>query len=254
MSVGHDGLLLALSWSYFSIYQKPCHVLLFTQMVHFELESTCDTGSMSMIDDKSCTATFALDYCPSDPLKIDPGICGCGVTDTDTDSDGTPDCNDPDDDNDGMPDDYEQTHGFNPLDALDANDDPDGDGLANLDEYNLGTDPHDIDSDNDGIADGFDGYPLDNQQSSCIDLIQNDLTFESFTIVQAAVDDSNAVDHDTIQITAADFEEDVLYDRNTILTLSGGYYCDFFNNPSKSAINSLKIRAGTIILKYIILH
>jgi hypothetical protein len=32
------------------------------------------------------------DLCPSDPAKIDPGVCGCGTPDTDTDSDGTPDC------------------------------------------------------------------------------------------------------------------------------------------------------------------
>jgi hypothetical protein len=36
----------------------------------------------------------ACDGCPTDPDKIDPGICGCGVADTDTDGDGTPDCND----------------------------------------------------------------------------------------------------------------------------------------------------------------
>ena len=40
MGVGHGRLLLASSWSYFSIYQKPCHVLLLTQMMHFEFEST----------------------------------------------------------------------------------------------------------------------------------------------------------------------------------------------------------------------
>lgn len=34
------------------------------------------------------------DFCPADPNKTDPGICGCGVPDTDTDGDGTPDCND----------------------------------------------------------------------------------------------------------------------------------------------------------------
>jgi len=34
------------------------------------------------------------DLCPSDPNKIDPGVCGCGTPDTDSDSDGTPDCND----------------------------------------------------------------------------------------------------------------------------------------------------------------
>jgi len=32
------------------------------------------------------------DGCPTDPNKIDPGICGCGVPDTDTESEGTPDC------------------------------------------------------------------------------------------------------------------------------------------------------------------
>jgi hypothetical protein len=34
------------------------------------------------------------DLCPNDPLKTEPGICGCGTPDTDSDQDGTPDCND----------------------------------------------------------------------------------------------------------------------------------------------------------------
>ncbi len=34
------------------------------------------------------------DFCPGDPDKINPGTCGCSVTDTDTDGDNTPDCND----------------------------------------------------------------------------------------------------------------------------------------------------------------
>jgi len=36
----------------------------------------------------------ADDACPLDPKKINPGICGCGVSDVDSDNDGTPDCND----------------------------------------------------------------------------------------------------------------------------------------------------------------
>jgi len=32
------------------------------------------------------------DLCPDDPLKSEPGACGCGVSDDDSDSDGTPDC------------------------------------------------------------------------------------------------------------------------------------------------------------------
>ncbi|MBP7937835.1 MAG: SUMF1/EgtB/PvdO family nonheme iron enzyme, partial [Phycisphaerae bacterium] len=34
------------------------------------------------------------DGCPSDPAKIAPGTCGCNVAETDTDGDGTPDCHD----------------------------------------------------------------------------------------------------------------------------------------------------------------
>ncbi len=37
-------------------------------------------------------ALNCLDGCPNDPLKVAPGICGCGVADTDTDLDGVADC------------------------------------------------------------------------------------------------------------------------------------------------------------------
>ena len=36
-----------------------------------------------------------IDLCEDDPLKIRPGICGCGVVDEDSDGDGTYDCDDP---------------------------------------------------------------------------------------------------------------------------------------------------------------
>ncbi len=32
------------------------------------------------------------DFCPDDPNKIYPGLCGCGIPDTDSDGDGFPDC------------------------------------------------------------------------------------------------------------------------------------------------------------------
>ncbi len=62
---------------------------------------------------------------------------------------------DSDTDNDGMPDGWEVANGLDPLSAVDASQDPDGDGRTNLQEYQLGTDPNNPDTDGDGMADGW---------------------------------------------------------------------------------------------------
>ncbi len=59
----------------------------------------------------------------------------------DTDGDGEGNNADTDDDNDGMPDTWELLYGLDPL-KDDAADDPDGDGVSNINEYNLGTEPN----------------------------------------------------------------------------------------------------------------
>ncbi len=67
-----------------------------------------------------------------------------------------------DTDGDGLPNIWEWDNlGFDPNDPTDANEDLDSDGLTNLEEYNIGTDPKKSDSDDDGHDDGEDAYPLD---------------------------------------------------------------------------------------------
>lgn len=72
---------------------------------------------------------------------------------------------DSDTDKDGMPDRYEQLHPcLNPA-VADADKDPDNDSLRNIDEFKLGTDPCDADSDHGGESDRSElshgGNPLD---------------------------------------------------------------------------------------------
>jgi RHS repeat-associated protein len=63
--------------------------------------------------------------------------------------------NDSDSDNDGMPDGWEVSNGFDPLNAVDTSGDTDNDGLSDMAELWRGTYVEDPDSDDDGLPDGW---------------------------------------------------------------------------------------------------
>ena len=112
------------------------------------------------------------------PDLIDPDDDNDGVADNedafpedeneqyDTDSDGIGDHTDEDDDNDGYSDLDELLGLSDPRDPDSTPTDSDNDGLSDLIENLTGTDPNNPDTDGDGILDGEDDFPLNEEYSS----------------------------------------------------------------------------------------
>jgi hypothetical protein len=90
------------------------------------------------------------DQCPNDPLKIDPGVCGCGAPDTDSDYDGLVDCLD------NCPNDRHKIDpGVCGCGAPDT--DTDTDGFADcIDNCDIDANHDQSDINNDGIGDACD--------------------------------------------------------------------------------------------------
>lgn len=121
----------------------------------------CGNGGQC-VDDQ---CVDAVDQCPNDPAKDEPGGCGCGVADTDGDGDGTPDCDDGCDD-----DPNKRSPGKCGCGTPDS--DGDGDGAADcVDECpddatkkaagDCGCGHDETDADGDGAADCIDQCPDD---------------------------------------------------------------------------------------------
>ncbi|HUT71646.1 MAG TPA: C25 family cysteine peptidase [Desulfatiglandales bacterium] len=95
-------------------------------------------------------------------------------------------------DGDGLPDDWEIAHGLNPG-VNDAYLDSDFDGLTNLEEYEMGTDPLNPDTDGDGILDGDEGWRRDRDTTGRIlgkgvEILASDETGMTLELVTDAFD------------------------------------------------------------------
>ncbi len=86
------------------------------------LDNDCDGTVDEGLPDSDLDGTAdCFETCDNDPLKVDPGVCGCGLTDTDSDGDGVPNCND------GCPNDsFKSSPGGCGCGAADTDSDGDG--------------------------------------------------------------------------------------------------------------------------------
>ena len=139
-----------------------------------------------------CCFVLALsdirDFDDDDLTNYDEVKLGTNQYDNDTDDDSLNDYSeihvygtDPktnDSDGDYMPDPWEILHDLDPLNKTDATQDPDFDGLTNLEEFLASTDPHNFDTDSDGISDGWEvaaGYDPLNGEFSLSELFHYNL-------------------------------------------------------------------------------
>lgn len=144
-----------------------------------------------------------------------------------------------DTDGDGMPDNYEDRFKLD-KNKNDANEDPDKDGLTNLEEYRNGTNPNDPDTDKDGLKDGvevkeYKTNPLskdtDNDLLTDYEEIFNHLT----NPIISDTDGGGVADGDEIinKTNPLDPSDDIQYNKFIFVNGDEGLKFDLINNKYK---------------------
>jgi predicted outer membrane repeat protein len=139
--------------------------------------STADTDGDGMSDDDEGTDDPDEDGVPNylDTDSDDDGLPDVEEGPGDGDCDGLPSHVDLDSDNDGIDDYSEVTIGFDPYDSADGLADDDADGLIASEEYALGTDWDNPDTDGDTVTDGWEvAYGLDPTVNDSADDVDED--------------------------------------------------------------------------------
>tara|TARA_Y100000589_G_scaffold84966_2_gene78950 strand:- start:75352 stop:92235 length:16884 start_codon:yes stop_codon:yes gene_type:complete len=157
-----------------------------------------------------------LSYVSRNLTKIDSD--GDGVADADEVPLGLDPFNE-DSDGDSLIDGWEIEHGFNPLSEAGAGetfDDPDTDGLNNLEEQTWLTDPNNPDSDGDTLVDG-DEVNIHGTDPAKSDTDGDELS-DDYELAQGLLPDNVDSDGDTLN----DYDEIYVYDTNPLATDSDG--------------------------------
>ena len=118
-------------------------------------------------------------------------------------------------DRDGLPDDFELANDLNPDDPSDAGQDPDGDGLTNLEEFSLGTDPFAADTDGDRLGDSAEitqGTNPTDPDSDLDGLIDGDEITLGSDPLNADSDGDGFSDDVEVTLTGSPFDADPLGD------------------------------------------
>lgn len=164
------------------------------------------------------TSEYAYGTSPVDPDSDDDGLCDgldgfLSIVDypegMDADDDGFVDGEQDwgtdsllaDSDGDVLPDGWEVTYGLNPTNAADASADPDDDGLTNLQEYQRGFDPTEVDG---GAITLYVNAATGDDANFGINATGNDV-YSPVQTIDRALD--LALDDDTIRIEAGTYPE-----------------------------------------------